>query len=201
VEAVRTVRLYGYLGAKFGREHRFVLRSPKDAIRALISMVPGFEKELMTSKDKGVSYAVFAGKRNLAEKQLEHPSGNDVVRIAPVLAGSKAAGLFQTIAGVALAVVGAVSMYFGNPYATEMMMMGASLAIGGIAQMVSPHQTTQSKGLTSYNFNGAQNTTYQGGPVPLLYGRMRVGSTVISEGLLAKDGTAQLIGGNYVTTG
>jgi hypothetical protein len=24
---------------------------------------------------------------------------------------------------------------------------------------------------------------------------------VISEGLLAKDGTAQLIGGNYVTTG
>jgi predicted phage tail protein len=163
-------------------------------------MLPGFERELMTSKDKGVSYAVFVGSRNIEEKQLEHPSGNDDVRIAPVLSGSKASGLFQTIAGVALAVVGAVSMYFGNPYGGEMVMMGASLALGGIAQMLAPHQTTQGSSLRSYNFNGAQNTTYQGGPVPLLYGRMRVGSTVISEGLLAKDGTAQLVGGNYVAT-
>lgn len=200
MEKVRTVRLSGYLGARFGRVHRFVLNSPKDAIRALIAMIPGFERELMTSKDRGVSYAVFVGKRNVSEEQLAHPSGGDVVRIAPIVSGSKAAGLFQTIAGVALAVVGAVSMYFGNPYGTEMIMMGASLAIGGIAQMVSPHQTTQANGLSSYNFNGAQNTTYQGGPVPLLYGRMRVGSTVISEGLLAQDGTAQLVGGNYVAT-
>lgn len=153
----------------------------------------------MTSKDRGVTYAVFAGKRNLTEKQLEHPSGADDIRIAPVLAGSKAGGLFQTIAGIGLAVVGAVSMYFGNPYGAEMMIMGAGLALGGLAQMISPHQNTPSN-LTSYNFNGAENTTYQGGPVPLLYGRMRVGSTVISEGLLAQDGTAQLVGGNYVAT-
>lgn len=151
----------------------------------------------MTSKDRGVSYAVFAGKRNLAENQLEHPSGSDDVRIAPIISGSKASGLFQTIAGIGLVIVGAVSMYFGNSYGPEMMMMGAGLALGGIAQMVSPHQTTP-QSLTSYNFNGAENTTYQGGPVPLLYGRMRVGSTVISEGLLAQDGTAQLVGGNYV---
>ena len=195
------MRLYGALGARFGRIHRFVLRSPKDAIRALVAMVPGFERELMTSKDRGVSYAVFVGKRNVTESQIEHPSGEEDVRIAPVLSGSKAAGLFQTIAGVALAIVGAVSMYFGNPYGSEMVMMGVSLALGGIAQMVSPHQTTQSKGLASYNFNGAQNTTYQGGPVPLLYGRMRVGSTVISEALLARDGTAQLVGNSYVSTG
>lgn len=199
MEKVRVVRLYGKLGAKFGRVHRFVLSSPKDALRALVSMLPGFAKELMTSKDRGIAYAVFCGNRNISEKQLEHPSGSDDIRIAPILSGSKSSGLFMTIAGVALAVVGAVSMYFGNPYATEMMMMGVSLALGGIAQMVSPQQTTGTN-LASYNFNGAENTTSQGGPVPLLYGRMRVGSTVISEGLLAEDGTAQLIGGNYVAT-
>jgi predicted phage tail protein len=178
--------------------HRFVLNSPKDALRALIAMLPGFERELMTSKDRGISYAVFVGKRNIAEKQLEHPSGSDDVRIAPILSGSKSGGLFQTIAGLALVVVGTVSTYFGNPYGTSMMLMGASLVLGGIAQMISPHQSSKSNNLTSYNFNGAENTTYQGGPVPLLYGRMRVGSTVVSEGLLAKDGTAQLVGGQYV---
>jgi predicted phage tail protein len=202
MDQVRTIRLYGKLGATFGRVHRFVVNNPKEAIRALIAMVPGFEKELMTSQDRGIGYAVFCGTRNISEKQLAYPSGSDDIRIAPILTGRKAGGLFQIIAGVALAVVGAVTEYFlpGNPFSTEMMMMGAALALGGIAQMVSRQQTTPTN-LTSYNFSGAENTTSQGGPVPLLYGRMRVGSTVISEGLLAKDGTAQLVGGNLQITG
>lgn len=190
MDKVRPIKLSGYLGAKFGRSHSFVVRSPKDAIRALIALIPGFERELMTSKDRGIVYAVFVGKRNLTEKELEYPSGDDVIRIAPILRGSKAAGLFQTIAGVALAVVGAISGYFGNPYASQMVLMGASMALGGVAQMISAHATSNngsSNNTSSYYFSGAQNTTSQGGPVPLLYGRMRVGSTVISAGISAAD--------------
>jgi len=86
-----------------------------------------------------------------------------------------------------LMVVGAVSMYFGNPYAGQMMFMGAAMAFGGISQMISAHAPASVSTKSSYNFNGAQNTTSQGGPVPLLYGRMRVGSTVISSGILAMD--------------
>jgi predicted phage tail protein len=164
-------------------------------------MVPGFERELMTSEDRGIRYAVFVGKRNLGEKELAYPSGGMDIRIAPVTTGRKNGGVFQAIAGAVLFVAGAVSAYFGNPYAVQMMMMGAAMAFGGVAQMISAHSANQSGGngetKKSYSLTGAQNTTYQGGPVPLLYGRMRVGSTVISEGLLAKDGTAQLVGGHY----
>lgn len=163
-------------------------------------MVPGFEAELMTSADRGIRFAVFAGTRNLNEKQIAHPSGSSDIRIAPVLVGSKQAGLFQVIAGAVLFVVGAVTSYFGNAYGPQMMMMGAAMMLGGIAQMMAPQPSTDSgfNSRTSYNFNGAQNITQQGGPVPLLYGRMRVGSVVVSEGMLAKDGTAQLIGGHAV---
>jgi predicted phage tail protein len=145
----------------------------------------------MTSKDRGIKYAVFVGKRNITEKELEYPSGSDDIRIAPIAVGSKSGGLFSIIAGVALAVVGAVSMYFGNPYGSQMMLLGASMALGGVAQMLSAHAAASngSSGTqkTSYYFSGAQNTAYQGGPVPLLYGFMRVGSTVISEGIIASD--------------
>lgn len=189
-EAVRTIRLYGKLGAQFGRVHRFVVGSPRDALRALIRMVPGFERELMTSKDRGVSYAVFVGKRNIDETQLAHPSGQDDIRIAPLVGGRKG-GLFAAIAGAVLFVAGAVSAYFGNPYAGQMMLMGASLAFGGISQMLSAHAAasngTSGATKTSYYFNGADNVTSQGGPVPLLYGRMRVGSTVISMGTQSVD--------------
>lgn len=153
----------------------------------------------MSSQDRGVKYAVFVGKRNISESQLPHPSGDDDVRIAPILNGAKSGGLFQTILGAALVVVGALTSWSGG---TALMLMGASMMLGGVAQMISAHQSTQGSqagnSLQSYNFNGAQNTAYQGGPVPLLYGHMRVGSTVISEGLLAQDGTAQLVGGHYV---
>lgn len=190
MEKVRTVRLYGHLGAKFGRVHRFVINSPRDALRALIRMVPGFERELMTSADRGVSYAVFAGKRNVTENELAYPSGDDDVRIAPLVGGRKS-GLFAAIAGAVLFVAGAVSAYFGNPYAGQMMLMGASMAFGGIAQMISAHAAANngSSGAskTSYYFNGADNVTSQGGPVPLLYGRMRVGSTVLSMGTQSVD--------------
>lgn len=193
-EKVRTIRLYGKLGAKFGRVHRFVVNSPKEAIRAMVYMLPGFERELMTSKDRGIKYAVFVGKRNITEKQLEHPSGDDDIRFAPIAVGAKNGGLFSVIAGAVLFVVGAVSNYFfpGNPIGMQMMMMGASMALGGVAMMLSQHATAQNGSSdatkkTSYYFSGAQNTAYQGGPVPLLYGRMRVGSTVISEGIIAQD--------------
>ncbi|HCW20974.1 MAG TPA: phage tail protein, partial [Achromobacter sp.] len=39
----------------------------------------------------------------------------------------------------------------------------------------------------SYNFNGPVNTSAQGIPVPVLYGRMIVGSAVISAGIYAED--------------
>lgn len=161
-------------------------------------MVPGFGKELMTSEGRGIRYAVFVGKRNIGEEQLEHPCGSNDIRIAPIIRGSKA-GIFQTIIGAVMMVAGAAMMYFGVPYGSQVLIMGLGVTLGGIAQMISPHQQTQ-QNLQSYNFNGAENTTYQGGPVPLLYGEMRVGSTVISEGLLAEDGTAQLVGDNYVPT-
>lgn len=68
--SLRTVRLYGKLGARFGRIHRLAVASAAEAVRALCALRPGFERELMTSREKGVGYAVFLGKKNLRAEQL-----------------------------------------------------------------------------------------------------------------------------------
>lgn len=195
-EKIRTIRLYGKLGARFGRIHRLAVASAAEAVRALSVLLPGFEQELSTSKDRGVAYAVFVGRDNLGPEQLGHPPGRNDIRIAPVLTGSKRGGLFQTILGVAL-----IGLSLWNPAflaakgafsAASIGMLGASLALGGVVQMLAPQQ----RGLSardgpdngaSYSFNGPVNTTAQGNPVPLLYGRMVVGSAVISAGIYAED--------------
>jgi len=195
MEKIRTIRLYGNLGVRFGRVHRLAIANAAEAVRALCVLVPGFRAELQDSSERGVAYAVFIGRQNVGHDQMCTPPGGDDIRIAPVMRGAKRAGLFQTILGVAL-----VALAWWNPPALGMTaqmafgvgLAGASMALGGVVQMLSP----QAKGLStkdspnngaSYNFNGPVNTTAQGNPVPILYGRMIVGSAVLSGGIFAED--------------
>lgn len=196
MEKVRTVRLYGKLGAKFGRSFRLAVSSPAEAIRALACQLKGFERHLRESKEQGVAYAVFVGARNLREDELVLPPGNDDIRIAPIIAGAKRGGLFQLVLGAAL-----LGLAFWNPSflaakglfsAGSLGLMGASMALGGVVQLLSP----QPAGLSvkdspdngaNYNFNGPVNTQAQGNPVPVLYGRMIVGGAVVSAGIYAED--------------
>ncbi|MEK7891235.1 tail assembly protein [Burkholderia contaminans] len=187
---VRVIRLYGYLGARFGRVHRFVVDCPARAIGALCVLVPGFERELMQSRDRGVTYAVFAGRRNLGVRDLSFPCGDEDIRIAPVLQGAKAGGLFQTILGGVMAAVG---YYFGwTGIGAVIGNMGVAMMAGGISQLLAPSPRGLStkdspQNQASYVFNGPVNTTAQGGPVPVLYGELEIGSAVASAGIYAED--------------
>lgn len=187
-EKLRTVRLYGVAGRRFGRVHQLAVASTREAVRALCVTVPGFEKFMMNARDNGLTFAVFNGRKNLAEDELQHPVGEDEIRIAPILIGSKNSGLFQTILGAALVVVGIFTSEFGGG---TLIGLGASMMLGGVMQMLSP-QTSGLAGAgpnngTSYYFNGPVNSAAQGEPVPLVYGRMTVGSKVISSGIFAQD--------------
>lgn len=197
-ETLRTIRLYGRLGAEFGRMHRLAVSSTAEAVRALCVLIPGFQVAMACSASKGVSYACFVGRRNIPEDELSHPAGDDDIRIAPVATGAKRAGLFQTVLGVALIAVSAYATggfsaaFAANGWAGYAATMGASLAFGGVVQMLSPQQRQLSvrdrpENGASYNFNGPVNTSAQGNPVPLLYGRMIVGSAVISAGIFSED--------------
>ena len=201
-QPLRTVRLYGSLGAKFGRMHRLAVASCAEAVQALCALLPGFERELMTSQDRGVGYACFLGKRNLGSDRLCDPAGPDDIRIAPMVQGAKRGGLFQIVLGAALFFA---APYLVNPATAALLGEGGAMAmaagaatagqlmmLGGVAQLLSPQQ----RGLSakdgpdngaSYNFNGPVNTTAQGNPVPLLYGELFIGSATVSAGIYSQD--------------
>lgn len=194
---LRTIRLYGKLGARFGRVHRFHLESNNvaEAIRALDSQLTGFRSFMMNAKQHGMVFAVFAGKRNLAKEQLCDPVGSDDIRIAPVIAGSKNGGVFQVVLGAVLIVAGYLGETYGAAFGGDawgplLVNAGIAMVAGGIIQMLSPQphsKASNNSNEPSYVFNGAVNTEAQGHPVPLLYGRMIVGSAVISAGIEASD--------------
>ncbi|MDF2394077.1 tail assembly protein [Pseudomonas protegens] len=193
-QKMQTVLLSGSLARMFGREHRVAITGGFKEVMGYFRQFPGFERYMLQSADQGLRFAVFNGRRNLSETDIHQPLGKEVIRIAPVLSGSKRAGGLQTILG---AVLMAVAYYnpFGfltGPAASFLMMTGVSMAMGGVMQMLAPlpkglaaQDSPESR--ASYSFNGPVNTSAQGNPVGLLYGQLTIGSAVISSGIYAED--------------
>lgn len=177
------VRLGGYL-RKLGASHKFLVRNPREAIKATCMQVPGFKEAMKKSESKGITFAVFNGKHNLGSVEEFDFKCKDKIRILPVYQGSKRAGLFQTVLGVVLTVVGFVY--------TPLLPVGLSLLAGGIVQMLAPQPQglkvrEDSDNSASYAFGGPVNTTAQGNPIGVLYGEREVGGAIISAGILAED--------------
>lgn len=190
-KALKKVILYGPMRKRFGREFELAVSSTKEAIHALCVQVDGFKKYLFDSKSNGLEFAVFIGKRNINEDGLSDPVGSDEIRIAPVIQGSKRAGILQTIVGGALIALSFVPIL--APVSSILLNMGVSMALGGVVQMLS----AQPRGLgakdsannqPSYSMDGAVNTQAQGNPVPLCYGGpLIIGGAIISGGIYAED--------------
>ena len=57
--ALKTIRLYGRLGAIFGRVHRYDVQSPAEAVKALSVTLEGFQQYLMSARRNGMVFTVL----------------------------------------------------------------------------------------------------------------------------------------------
>ena len=191
-EVMSRIELGSVLGKTFGKVHYRLISRVSEAGVALAKTIPGFEQFMISSQRRGLTYSVFKGKKNIGVDDLGFPVTGDVIRIVPVIIGSKKAGLIQTILGAVL-VIASIWMPGLSIAASNMMFAaGASMTLGGVVQMISPQATglaskQSSDNRASYAFGGVTNTAAQGYPVPLLYGRRRIGGAIISAGIYVED--------------
>ena len=195
-EVLTEIELGGILGKTFGKNHFRLITKVEEAAKSLAATIDGFEKFMITSKRKGLTYAVFKGKKNIGIDDLGFPVTGEVIRIIPVIIGSKKAGALQTILGAVLVVVGVAISYFSagtlSAAGVKIAWMGGAMMLGGVVQMLSPQPTglaskQDADNQASYAFGGVTNTAAQGYPVPLLYGKRRIGGAIISAGIYVED--------------
>lgn len=183
---LRTIRIYGRL-AKFLKRRKFEadVSTAAEAVRFLLANFPKLEPELA----KG-HYRVSVGDLDLAQDELHNPAGQQEIKIIPVVSGAGAVG--RIIAGVALIALSSIlPPVAGIALGTIAFGIGASLVLGGVAQLLTPVPTLNQPSMTdtakdprkSYSFSGIQQTSRAGVPVPIVYGETLVGSVVISAGI------------------
>ena len=210
---MKVVKVYGALRKKLGQcRFQFDVDSPAQAIKALCVNFPGLDKWLIDSEQDGVGYRVTIGKEKVTAENAQLIacpwSEKEVFSITPVIAGA-GEGVGQVLAGIGLIAAAIILAPVGGGFlglgagaltsAGFTLGASASVAIGGIglalvasgiSQAVSPtpapssfERGREAAKLESFSFSGIVNTAKQGLPVPIAYGRLFVGSAVISSGL------------------
>lgn len=192
---LRKIKLYGQLAKFIGsRVLEADVATAAEAVRMLAANFPGLEKHMADQH-----YRVTVGSYDLTLDEIHDPAGQQDIMIVPVIAGAGAVG--RILAGIAI-----IALSFGigafvsagvtlggiggiGTIGTAFVGIGASLVLGGVAQLLSPVPTIpQGAGSNNdprktFNFSGIQQTSRQGVPVPCVYGLTLVGSVVISAGV------------------
>lgn len=192
---MRQVILLGALGEAFGKEHVFDIRFPREAISALAANHKGFRKHLSDNKS---GYKIIIGKKHIDDiEELHKPfSTKETFTIVPYIqgAGSGAGKIFAGItiiaASIALMVWNPAGALWVGKVGVGLLGVGISTTVGGITQLLTPIPKAPTIGKEtdpSFAFGGPVNTEVHGYPIPVVYGKMIVGSRIISAGVTIEE--------------
>ena len=182
------VKLLGDLGQKFGRHYEFVADSPREVISALSNQLAGFKQYLCEAHERNVAFKlVDDDPEGMAYENTVMPCKRLI--IAPMVMGGGAAGkillgvglialsfvsfgagAFAGVGGLAATSTAAAVPAFTAAGSMVLFKLGATLLFTGIAELLTP--TPKDGGREeSFLFDQAAETSVQGTPVPLIYGR------------------------------
>ena len=187
---LKTIKLYGILAKKFGKEFHLAVDNTREAMRALCVQVQGFEHFMLHAHEQGLEFAVFQDAQNIGEKELDMNTSAKVIKVVPKVKG--AGGVVQTILGAILIVGGIFTGGLSTGLGVALIGAGVGMAVGGIAMMLMPKIETlqdqnQDGNKANKGFGGAVTTVAQGNPVPVLYGQREVGGFIASAGQYPED--------------
>lgn len=179
------VYLGGELGQLFKPSWRLSVASPAEAIRAIDINTKGKLRRYLQTDGYAKYYRISLQEetKDIWPQEIMNPSGNCDIYILPVIGGANS-GVGKIIVGALLITAAIVLAATGNIPTAGVVFniafsLGTSLILGGIAQLLAPHQQ-QNGELGSAVFQGTVNAGAQGGSLPVVYGKALVAPLPIS---------------------
>ena len=197
------VKLHGILGEKVNSSWDLAVNSLPEALRFVEMNTKKLYKTFYEFDQQNIKFCVIINGRNfhtdnppdinnpesiINSELLIKKKDLETIDIVPVIegAGSDALGIFTAILGVILIIIGA---FTGG----ALIPVGLALLAAGVFTLLSKppkfedFREIEQGGKTSYLFSGPANIVGEGGPVPVGYGRLIVGSQVISASYVIRD--------------
>lgn len=204
---MKTLHLYGSLAEEFGATFQMDVSGPAEAMRLMECNFPGkFVKAVLNKW-----FRIRCGNNEILEdEELLMSTAAEEIHIEPLVGGG-IKGLFGLFLG--LPGLGAAFAPLGIPLGGAFGAAGAGggflglggalggfgtilqgVALLGVIYLIStalqpdaPEDKGDQDERASFLFDGAINSTQQGGPVPLVYGEIRTGSVLVAGGINIED--------------
>jgi predicted phage tail protein len=163
------IHLHGILGQKYGKLHKFSVKKPNDIIRALEANYENFSKDLKDLLKKNIIYTIVADDQWIQGSLFNNNKVKKIDFIPAIIGSGPLVAFIPTIIMAVVAIAAAVYSYVQAGKQQYPEIPGAE----GISSANS----------RSLSFSSRENITEQGNPVPLVYGRMKIGSAVIQSSI------------------
>jgi predicted phage tail protein len=193
------VTLHGILAKEFKKAFCLEIKRPKEVFDAISCSYGNFRNRIVELAHQGIHFVLLVdGKKITTMEELSIASDNQQIDIVPLVCGAGRAGMaiavialgvltagagFAIGAGMGAAFLGSSAGLVGQSLVSigvGIAMMGIQMALAPKPKMDRPSADVNSA-KQSFLFSSKANTAEQGIPVPVGYGRLRVGSAVIQS--------------------
>lgn len=171
-----TINLHGVLAKEFGSSFKMKIRKATEVFKAIDANRNDFINRVIDLAREGVHYAVIVNGKDIKTcLELDINNSPETIDIVPAICGSGKTGL-----AIGLGIAGLAAMMFGQ-FSLGVALIGLAIMIALQPKPNTPKpQTYFTTGMKeSFLFASKANLMQQGSPVPVGYGRLRIGSSVI----------------------
>jgi predicted phage tail protein len=171
-----TIRLHGILAQKYGKVFEMEIDKPRDVIRAIDANREGFRKTVVDLQKQGFAYELIVNKKRLNKEEFSNNKKPQEIDFVPFIVGSGP----EVWISLAISLISAVLQYA---------LMDPGTIDGG--------ESTVSGGKSLIFSSSQVNLAAQGSPLPIGYGRLKVGSSIIQSSMKSLPQTISSIDNMY----
>jgi predicted phage tail protein len=180
--------LHGILAKEFGKNFRMKIHKAANVIKAIDVNRRNFNKRIFELSREGFNYTMIVDGKKITElEELNIQKEPQEIHLVPLIIGSGGALLVGSWLGVSALAVSAGTAGAGALFAASLINFVVLTAVSIGLQMLlapkpdaGPQISATTKALSeSFAFSNKANVAAQGVPVPVGYGRLKVGSQTI----------------------
>ena len=189
--------LHGILAREFGENFRMQIHKAANVIKAIDVNRKNFNKRIFELSREGLNYTMIVDGKKITELQeLNIQKEPQEIHLVPLIIGAGGFAIATAIFGAAAVAAGGIAGF--TALAINFVIMTA-ISIG--LQMLlapkpdgGPEISATTKALReSFTFSNKANTAAQGVPVPVGYGRLKVGSQLIQMSIKSYSQSSESI--------
>jgi len=203
-----SITLHGILAKEFGENFKMKIYKAVNVIKAIDVNRKNFNKRIFELSREGFNYTMIVDGKKITElEELNIQREPQEIHLVPLIMGSGGVIIAGAIFGASAVAAGGVAGFVAgaiNMVIISVVSMGLQMLLAPKPEAPAPISASTKALTESFAFSNKANLATQGSPVPIGYGRLKVGAQVVQMTIKSyqqnQDSTSSMQQNAYIDT-